>query len=41
MIVVTGGIGFIGFNLIKKLNEEKIREIIVIDNLKGKKKKLT
>ena len=37
MIVITGGIGFIGYNLIKKLNE-KIYEIIVVDNLKGKKK---
>ena len=40
MIVITGGIGFIGYNLIKKLNEKKIYEIIVVDNLKGKKKNL-
>lgn len=40
MIVITGGIGFIGYNLIKKLNEKKIYEIIVVDNLEGKKKNL-
>ncbi len=37
MIAVTGGLGFIGFNLIKKLNQKNIKDIIIIDDLKTKK----
>lgn len=38
MIVLTGGAGFIGSCLLKKLNDEGITNIIVIDNL-GKNEK--
>lgn len=31
MIIVTGGLGFIGYNLIKKLNSLKIQKIIIVD----------
>ncbi len=37
MIIITGGLGFIGYNLIKKLNSLKIYNIIIVDT---KKKKL-
>lgn len=37
MIIVTGGLGFVGYNLIKKLNSLKIYNIIIVDT---KKKKL-
>jgi ADP-L-glycero-D-manno-heptose 6-epimerase len=33
MIVVTGGAGFIGSCLIRKLNDEGIRDILVVDSL--------
>lgn len=33
MVIVTGGAGFIGSCLIKKLNDEGIKDIIVVDNL--------
>lgn len=36
MIIVTGGLGFIGYNLIKKLNSMKINNIIVVDYKKKK-----
>lgn len=35
MIVVTGGAGFIGSNLIKALNNKGYRDILVVDNLKN------
>ncbi len=38
MIIVTGGAGFIGSNIIKSLNEKGIDEIIVVDNLKNSSK---
>lgn len=34
MIVVTGGAGFIGSNIVKALNERGITDIIVVDDLK-------
>ncbi len=39
MIIVTGGAGFIGSNLVYKLNELGKREIIIFDNLNKLKKK--
>ncbi len=35
MIVVTGGAGFIGSNLVKTLNQKGYTNIIVVDNLKN------
>ncbi len=35
MIIVTGGAGFIGSNLIKELNNKGIEDIFVVDNLKN------
>ena len=32
-ILVTGGAGFIGSNLVSKLIEEKNNKIVVLDNL--------
>ncbi len=40
MILVTGGAGFIGTNLIKKLNNEGNFKIIVVDNIKKDKKNI-
>jgi len=39
MIVVTGGAGFIGSNLIRALNEKGIFHIIVVDNITAEKKR--
>ncbi len=33
MYVVTGGAGFIGANIVKRLNERGVRDILVVDNL--------
>jgi ADP-L-glycero-D-manno-heptose 6-epimerase len=38
MIIVTGGAGMIGSNIIKALNEKGINDILVVDNLKNGKK---
>ena len=40
MIVVTGGAGFIGSNIVKGLNEAGEEEIIVVDNLSNAEKHL-
>ncbi len=33
MIIVTGGAGFIGSNIVKELNRRGVRDILVVDNL--------
>lgn len=33
MIVVTGGAGFIGSNLVKGLNQQGVTDILVVDDL--------
>ncbi|OXX49616.1 NAD-dependent epimerase/dehydratase family protein, partial [Vibrio sp. V07_P2A8T137] len=38
MIIVTGGAGMIGSNIIKALNEQGITDILVVDNLKNGRK---
>ena len=38
MILVTGGAGFIGSNLVRKLNKIGIQDIIIMDNLENGKK---
>ncbi|MDN3608494.1 ADP-glyceromanno-heptose 6-epimerase [Vibrio ostreicida] len=38
MIIVTGGAGMIGSNIVKALNEKGVNDILVIDNLKNGKK---
>lgn len=38
MIIVTGGAGFIGSNIVKKLNSSGIEDIIVVDNMTNSKK---
>ncbi|WP_268270740.1 ADP-glyceromanno-heptose 6-epimerase [Vibrio parahaemolyticus] len=38
MIIVTGGAGMIGSNIVKALNETGINDILVVDNLKNGKK---
>ena len=38
MIIVTGGAGFIGSNIIKELNERGRSDILVVDNLKNSDK---
>ncbi len=38
MIIVTGGAGMIGSNIVKALNDQGINDILVVDNLKNGKK---
>ena len=38
MYIVTGGCGFIGSNLVKRLNEIGINDIIVVDDIQGNEK---
>src|SRR4030042_3474773 len=38
MIIITGGAGFIGSNLIKKLNKQGIKEILIVDEFGDNKK---
>lgn len=38
MIIVTGGFGMVGSNLIKKLNQKGFKDILVVDNLENGKK---
>lgn len=38
MIIVTGGAGFIGSNIVRKLNERGVNNIIIVDKLKNGKK---
>ena len=38
MIIVTGGAGFIGSALVKKLNDEGYEDIIIVDNLGSEEK---
>ena len=40
MIIVTGGAGFIGSNIVKALNDRGIADVIVVDNLKNGRKML-
>lgn len=38
MIIVTGGAGFIGSNIVKRLNDKGIDDIIIVDNLEKAEK---
>ncbi len=38
MIVVTGGAGMIGFNLVQKLNEQGVTDIIIVDHINHRAK---
>ncbi|MCL2295398.1 MAG: ADP-glyceromanno-heptose 6-epimerase [Spirochaetes bacterium] len=40
MIIVTGGAGFIGSNIVKGLNDRGIEDIIIVDNLRHSEKHL-
>lgn len=38
MIIVTGGAGFIGSNLVKKLNQRGFQDILIVDNVENTQK---
>ena len=38
MIIVTGGAGFIGSNIVRRLNAEGVTDIIVVDDLQDGRK---
>lgn len=40
MIIVTGGAGFIGSNIVKGLNERGVEDVLVVDNLANAQKHL-
>ena len=40
MIIVTGGLGFIGSNIVKELNLNGIEDIIIVDSVSNKKSNL-
>ena len=35
-VIVTGGLGFIGSNIIKFLNKKAIHQILIVDDFKKK-----
>ena len=39
MIIITGGAGFIGSNLIKELNKKRFNDIYIFDRITHLKKK--
>lgn len=40
MVIVTGGSGFIGSNLVKALNDEKIKDIAIVDHITNYRKEI-
>ena len=38
MIVITGGAGFIGSNLVKHFNDAGVQDILIVDHLKNSAK---
>jgi len=40
MIIITGGAGFIGSNLLKALNDKNLNDILVVEELGSLRKKV-